>query len=281
MTKPKYDTLYVKYIDENGEIEKENYIDVIRHYYISCSDLAKKIGTSSRSLQRQIESGKYNFAFQYFFGKRIRTRKNEPDSKIGDFIGYPIENGKKYISSQLREVILKCHDNPDLITYFNEQKRIKASKEHARVNHIFLASSDEYKMNIENELDQLKESIKEQEKKYTNEYRRSFINDLINSNNLIDSIIKNNLTKEELIKQILDLGKKKNQRIRFSEQTNETLKTLEENINNLLVDYEAALKGIELKNYPYWIDSVAGKSWKTEPKIPNLASKCIRIVDWA
>ena len=126
-------------------------------------------------------------------------------------------------------------------------------------------------MNIENKLDQLKESIKEQEKKYTNEYRRNFINDFIGS------IDKDNLTKEEIIKQISDLGKKKNQRIRFSKQTNERLKALEENINNLLVDYEAALEGIESQNYPYWIDSVAGKKWE----IPNLDGKWIRIVDWA
>lgn len=271
MTKPKYDTLYVKYIDEDGEIEKGNYIDVIKHYYISCSDLAKKIGTSSRSLQRQIENGKYNLAFQYYFDKRIRNRKKEPDSKIGDLIGYPIKNGKKYISSQLEKVILICHDNPDLITYFNEQERIKVSEEYVRANQVFLASRSEYEMNIENKLDQLKESIKEQEKKYTNEYRRNFINDFIGS------IDKDNLTKEEIIKQISDLGKKKNQRIRFSKQTNERLKALEENINNLLVDYEAALEGIESQNYPYWIDSVAGKKWE----IPNLDGKWIRIVDWA
>ena len=277
MTKPKYDTSSVRYIDENKENKIGNYIDVIDNYYFSCSKLAKKIGISSRKLQYQIEKGKYNLAFQYFFKQSIRIRKEKPDSKIGDLIGYPGRGGEKYISSQLKAVILECKKHPDLLTYFNNQEKLKV-KDGDLVTPAFFNSKAEYEMNIKDELEQLKENVKEQERNYTNEYRRKLIN------KLIDIINDNNLSKEKIIEQILNLGKKKTQRIKFSNETNKTIATLKEDINNLLVDYEAACVGLELEpnnEYPYWIDALAGKSWKDRYKIPALAGKCIRIVGWA
>ncbi|MCD7112266.1 hypothetical protein [Limosilactobacillus agrestis] len=229
MTKSKYANKTVEIIDEDGNRMRMNYIDAVDQNYISLKNLAKELDVTPRMLTRQINSKKYDSIFRRLFKESLNH-----DPELGDFIGYPSQGKPKYVSKQLSAVI-RDWQNGGISKYLGEKEekinKIKKRMDDGSKSEImsFLGEGLEYSAKIKNDLSELKRNISEQEKQYINYYRRTFINEVLGIINKKDS-------PDKKIQKIVEIGNKK-QRVKNSNDLEESFEKLNSDVDALLFDY--------------------------------------------
>lgn len=235
MTKSKYAGKTVMILDEDGEKMPMDYIEAVDTYYMPLRQLAKKVGVSSRTLQRRIEAKKYDTAFDEMFTERL-----DHDSKIGDLINYPGQGRPKYVSPRL-SLIIENYQKGGITKYLDKKQKDlvkKGTNKNPNPSSVsFFRKGDSHEVEINNDLVRLKEKIAEQEKKYINYYRRKLTkeinDDYVKTGNLADQ--------DKFIENIWKHADQK-QRVRFTEGVEEGFEDLKKDIMKLIVDYEYLMK---------------------------------------